>query len=40
MIELSEKFKKHFKDRFEFKHKKFSEIKIQIQKKLKELFLI
>ena len=34
-IELSEKFKKHFKDRFEFKHKKFSEIKITNTEKIK-----
>ena len=34
-IELSEKFKKHFKDRFEFKHKKFSEIKITNIEKIK-----
>ena len=26
-INLSKKFKRHFKDRFEFNHKKFSEIK-------------
>ena len=29
-IKLSEKFKKYFKNRFEFNHKKFSEIEIYL----------
>jgi len=36
-IKLSERFKKHFKDRFEFNHKKFSEIKNINSKNIKAI---
>jgi len=36
-IKLSERFKKHFKDRFEFNHKKFSEIKDINNKNIKAI---
>ena len=36
-IKLSEKFKKHFKNRFEFKHNKFSEIKNVDSKNVKAI---
>ena len=36
-IKLSERFKKHFKDRFEFNHKRFSEIKSLNSKNIKAI---
>ena len=38
-IKLSERFKKHFKGRFEFNHKRFSEIKSINSKNIKAIIL-